>query len=97
MNTFEMAQVMFKILREKKEVTLEDIVIQFQISASTAYNVQRILKSLCERSEECEVTIRNRRTIFIWKGKEESNKETLKQEDVKEIENILNAKPEGSQ
>ncbi len=96
MNTFEMAQVMFKILREKKEVTLEDIVIQFQISASTAYNVQRILKSLCERSEECEVTIRNRRTIFIWKGKEESNKETLKQEDVKEIENILNAKPEGS-
>ncbi len=96
MNTFEMAQVMFKILREKKEVTLEDIVIQFQISASTAYNVQRILKSLCERTEECEATVRNRRTIFIWKGKEESNKETLKQEDVKEIENILNAKPEGS-
>jgi len=96
MNTFEMAQVMFKILREKKEVTLEDIVMQFQISASTAYNVQRILKSLCERTEECEVTIRNRRTVFIWKGKEESKEKEIQQEEAKELEKILNAKPEGS-
>ena len=81
---------MYKILQQKKEITLEDIVMQFEIAPSTAYNVQRILRSICERHpDECEVKTKNRRTVFVWV------KEEIKQEDkeAEEIEKILNAKP----
>jgi vacuolar-type H+-ATPase subunit I/STV1 len=85
-----MAEIMYKILKEKKEITLEDIVMQFEIAPSTAYNVQRILRSICERHpDECEVKTKNRRTVFVW------IKEEIKQEDkeAEEIEKILNAQP----
>jgi hypothetical protein len=85
-----MAEIMYKILQQKKEITLEDIVMQFEIAPSTAYNVQRILRSICERHpDECEVKTKNRRTVFVWV------KEEIKQEDkeAEEIEKILNAKP----
>jgi hypothetical protein len=85
-----MAEIMYKILQQKKEITLEDIVMQFEIAPSTAYNVQRILRSICERHpDECEVKIKNRRTVFVWI----KNEETTQQEEAKEIEKILNAQP----
>lgn len=81
---------MYKILKEKKEITLEDIVMQFEIAPSTAYNVQRILRSICERHpDECEVKTKNRRTVFVWI----KNEESTQQEEAKEIEKILNAQP----
>ncbi len=82
---------MYKILQQKKEITLEDIIMQFEIAPSTAYNVQRLLRAICEKhKEECEVKVKNRRTVFVWV------KEETKQEDkeAEEIEKILNAKPE---
>jgi hypothetical protein len=86
-----MAEIMYKILKEKKEITLEDIVMQFEIAPSTAYNVQRILRSICERHpDECEVKTKNRRTVFVWIKNEEGQEEDKEKE---EIEKILNAQP----
>ncbi len=83
---------MYKILQQKKEITLEDILAQFEIAPSTAYNVQRTLRMICERHpDECEVQTKNRRTIFKWIKNEETKQEDKEAE---EIEKILNAKPE---
>ena len=90
MNSYQMAEIMYKILEKKKVVSLEDILAQFEIAPSTAYNVQRTLKMLCEKHpDECQIQIKNRRTVFVWV------KEETKQEDkeAEEIEKILNAKP----
>jgi DeoR/GlpR family transcriptional regulator of sugar metabolism len=82
----KMAEIMYKILRERGEVSLEDIVWQFDVSPSTAYNVQRLLRSMCEKNyPQCEVTTRNRRTVLVWK--------TSEQEEQKEIKDILDAEP----
>jgi hypothetical protein len=76
-----MAEIMYKILEKKKEITLEDILAQFEIAPSTAYNVQRTLRMICERHpDECEVQTKNRRTVFVWIKKETEEK-------------ILNAQP----
>jgi len=84
----KMAEIMYKILREKGEVSLEDIVWQFDISPSTAYNVQRLLRSMCEKNyQNCEVTTKNRRTVLVWKR-------TSEQEEEQRVREILDAKPE---
>ena len=88
LNSTKMAEIMYKILREKGEVSLEDIVWQFDISPSTAYNVQRLLRSMCEKNyPNCEVTTKNRRTVLVWK------KMSSEQEEQK-VRDILNGKPE---
>ena len=89
-NSYEMAKIMYKILEKKKEITLEDIIMQFEIAPSTAYNVQRILRSICERHpDECEVQTKKRRTIFKWI----KNEEKTEDKEAEEIEKILNAQP----
>jgi len=86
-----MAEIMYKILQQKKEISLEDILAQFEISASTAYNVQRTLRMICEKHpDECEVQTKNRRTIFKWIKNEETTEEGQEEQ---EIEKILNAQP----
>jgi len=78
---------MYRILQKKKQITLEDILAQFEVAPSTAYNVQRVLRSLCERHpEECEVQVRNRRTVLVWTKEPQQGEE--------EIRKILDAKPE---
>jgi len=82
LNSYQMAEIMYKILEKKKEITLEDILAQFEIAPSTAYNVQRTLRMICERHpDECEVQTKNRRTVFVWIKKETEEK-------------ILNAQPD---
>jgi hypothetical protein len=82
LNSNQMAEIMYKILEKKKEITLEDILAQFEIAPSTAYNVQRTLRMICERHpDECEVQTKNRRTVFVWIKKETEEK-------------ILNAQPD---
>ena len=77
---------MYKILEKKKEITLEDIILQFEIAPSTAYNIQRLLRVMCEKHpDECEVRTQNRRTVLVWIKKEEEQEE--------EIRKILDAKP----
>ncbi len=81
-----MAEIMYKILEKKKEITLEDIVLQFEVAPSTAYNIQRLLRVMCEKhADECEVRTKNRRTVLVWIKKEEEQEE--------EIRKILDAKP----
>jgi predicted transcriptional regulator len=78
-----MAEIMYRILEKKKEITLEDIIMQFEIAPSTAYNIQRLLRAICEKHpDECEVQTRNRRTVFVWIKKE-----------TEEIVKTLNRKP----
>ncbi len=82
----KMAEIMYKILEKKKEITLEDIVLQFEVAPSTAYNIQRLLRVMCEKhADECEVRTKNRRTVLVWIKKEEEQEE--------EIRKILDAKP----
>jgi len=89
-----MAKIMYKILEKKKEITLEDIIMQFEIAPSTAYNVQRILRMICEKHpDECEVQTKNRRTVFVWI----KNEEKTEQKEAQEIEKILNAQPAPNQ
>jgi len=90
LNSYKMAEVAFKILRERGEMSLEDIVRQFEISVSTAYNVQRALRALCENNEACEVVIKNRRTVFVWHSKELKD-EKPEENEREEIEKILDA------
>ncbi len=52
LNSYQMSEIMYKILGKKKEITLEDIISQFEISAPTAYNVQRTLRMICEKHPE---------------------------------------------
>ncbi len=93
-NSYEMAKIMYKILEKKKEITLEDIIMQFEIAPSTAYNVQRTLRMICERHpDECEVQTKNRRTVFVWI----KNEEKTEQKEAQEIEKILNAQPAPNQ
>jgi len=93
-NSYEMAKIMYKILEKKKEITLEDIIMQFEIAPSTAYNVQRILRMICEKHpDECEVQTKNRRTVFVWI----KNEEKTEQKEAQEIEKILNAQPAPNQ
>jgi len=88
-----MAEIMYKILQQKKEITLEDIIMQFEIAPSTAYNVQRLLRAICEKhKEECEVKVKNRRTVFVWVKNEETTV-NMSIEERQEIEKILNAQP----
>jgi predicted DNA-binding protein YlxM (UPF0122 family) len=88
-----MAEIMYKILQQKKEISLEDILAQFEISASTAYNVQRTLRMICEKHpDECEVQTKNRRTIFKW-----IKKTTEESQERQEIEKVLNAQPAPNQ
>lgn len=90
LNNFKQAQVMYQILKQKGEITLEDIIMQFEVSVSTAYNIQRALKALCEKHEdECEIIVRDRKTVFRYKGKQ-----NISDEELKKVEEILNAKPE---
>ena len=94
LNSYKMAEVAFKILRERGEMSLEDIVRQFEISVSTAYNVQRALRALCENNEACEVVIKNRRTVFVWHSSKELQEKDEKDEEEnerEEIEKILDA------
>ncbi|ARM76419.1 hypothetical protein [Acidianus manzaensis] len=83
---------MFNVLKKKGQISLEDIVLQFEISPATAYNVQRALRAICEQHlEECEVVEKGRRTLFIYRKNEEEE-----QKEQEEIQKILSAKPEGS-
>ncbi len=91
-----MAEIMFKILKQKKEITLEDILIQFEISAATAYNVQRALKALCQKSDECEVVIKSRRTVFVWHSSKELQ-EKVEEDEEEEIDKIMDAEPAQNQ
>jgi hypothetical protein len=85
-----MAEIMYKILQQKKEITLEDIVMQFEIAPSTAYNVQRLLRAICEKHpDECEIRTKSRKTVFVWI----KNEETIEDKEKEEIEKILNAQP----
>lgn len=91
LNSYKQAEIMYQILKNKGEVTLEDILRQFNVSVSTAYNVQRALRALCENHpDECEIEYRDRKTVFKYKG----NKQNISDEELKEVERILNARPE---
>ena len=98
-NSYEMAQIMYKILEKKKQISLEDIIAQFEISVSTAYNIQRALRMICEQHpDECEVQTKNRKTIFKWIKYEQTTKQKeITELEAKEIEKILNAKPAPNQ
>jgi hypothetical protein len=89
LNSYEMAQVMYKILKHRRQVSLEDIIAQFEVSTTTAYNVQRALRMICQKHpQECDIQTKNRRTVFVWIENEQG-------EETQEAEKILNAKPEG--
>lgn len=68
-NSFEQAKIMYEIMKKKGEVSLEDILSQFEVSVSTAYNIQRALRAICEKhQDECEIVYKNRKTIFKYKN-----------------------------
>ncbi|QGA67418.1 hypothetical protein [Sulfolobus sp. E11-6] len=50
-NTFHKAQIMYEILKKKGQITIEDIIFQFEVSPSTAYNIAKLVYMLCERDE----------------------------------------------
>uniref|UniRef100_UPI0000D834F9 HYPOTHETICAL 13.2 KDA PROTEIN n=1 Tax=Sulfolobus spindle-shape virus 1 TaxID=244589 RepID=UPI0000D834F9 len=93
LNSYKMAEIMYKILEKKGELTLEDILAQFEISVPSAYNIQRALKAICERHpDECEVQYKNRKTTFKWIKQEQ--KEEQKQEQTQDnIAKIFDAQP----
>lgn len=95
-NTFERAKIMYEILRSRKEISIDDIILQFEIAPSTAYNIAHILEILCERSGEC---VRSKRS-FRWVGGTETKAAEVteevqdqKVEEDQEIARILNSRP----
>ena len=95
-STFEKAKIMYEILRSRKEITVDDIIFQFEVAPSTAYNIAHILELLCERSGEGE---KSKRT-FRWVGGTETKAaedteevQDQKVEEDQEIARILNSRP----
>ena len=66
MNSFDRAELMYKILQKKGRVTLDDIIFQFRVSVSTARNILRIMRILCERDENCEVVEEGRGYYLVY-------------------------------
>ncbi|AON96423.1 hypothetical protein [Acidianus two-tailed virus 2] len=64
----EIAEQLLAKLREKKEITTEDIIAIYNVSPSVAYSVLTVLKALCQqRPEECQIIKRGRKTVIVSK------------------------------
>ncbi|QGA87243.1 hypothetical protein [Sulfolobus spindle-shaped virus] len=70
-NSFQKAKSALQILKKKGELSVEDLIIQFEIAPSTAYNILKMVEILCERDEEgyCEVLDFPRR--IVWKSNDQ--------------------------
>ncbi|WP_338604883.1 hypothetical protein AAGT10_14910 (plasmid) [Sulfolobus tengchongensis] len=93
---FEKAKIMYEILKRKKEITVDDIIFQFEIAPSTAYNIAHILELMCERTGECETIERKGRKTFKWlEGTEETETKVAVKaaSEENEVNDIFNAKP----
>lgn len=68
MSANEIAEQLFAKLREKKEITTEDIIMSYNVTPSVAYAVLTVLKALClQHPEECQVVRRGRKTVIASK------------------------------
>lgn len=64
----EIAQQLLAKLKERKEITTEDIIVGYNLTPSVAYSVLTVLKALCQQhSDECQVTKRGRKIVIVSK------------------------------
>ncbi|MCY0882325.1 MAG: hypothetical protein OWQ50_00550 [Acidianus infernus] len=64
----EIAQELMGKLKEKKEITTEDIILSYNVTPPVAYSVLTVLKALClQHPEECQVVRRGRKTVIVSK------------------------------
>ncbi|AON96487.1 hypothetical protein ATV_gp07 [Bicaudavirus pozzuoliense] len=64
----EVAQQLFSKLREKKEITAEDIIAIYNVTPSVAYAIFTVLKVMCQQHQgECQAIKRGRKTVIVSK------------------------------
>jgi hypothetical protein len=90
LNDVDRAKRIVKILSVKGEIDVYDVMLQFEISYTRAIPILKLARKLCEEQQICQYDEREHKLVYMGKKVEKQNQE----DEMKEINDIMNAKPE---